>query len=207
MDLRDRNVRLGLLLMVVGVAALLGNLGLFTGLGGILGLILFGGASALVLSLYRRRSEQMWTLPVGFGLAGLALATLDAAWGGGAFLAGIGLGFVAVYVEQRSSWWALIPGGVLITLGIVAVVDETGRGADGGALFFLGLAATFGLLYLLPDVRQRWAIYPALAAVALAVVTLSTADGWILPIALIALGAYLLLRPRGDGRREDRASP
>ncbi len=30
--------------------------------------------------------------------------------------------------------------------------------------------------------------------------TLSTADGWILPIALIALGAYLLLRPRGGER-------
>lgn len=194
MDFRDRNVRVGLLLIVLGVLGLLGQFGWLEGFGNLVGTALFALAAALVLAQYRRRRERLWTLPVGFGLAGLALATLDTVWGGGAFLGGIGLGFVAIYVESRPDWWALIPGGILLSLGFAAITDEAGRG-DGGAGFFLGLAITFLVVYALPDARQRWAIYPAGAAAVLAVVAFGFGAEWIFPLVLLALGAYLLLRP------------
>jgi hypothetical protein len=185
-------------LVALGLLALLGDLGVFAGIGRLFGLLLFGAAGLIVLRTYRDDPSRIWTLPVGFGLLGLAVASLDVPWGGGAFLGSIGLGFLAVWLsdQKRERWWALIPAGVLLTLGVVAVYDEWlgGRGDVGGTLFFLGLAATFAALYLMPSVNQSWAIWPALGLGIVALLTVSFQGGWIVPIALIALGAWLLTR-------------
>ena len=61
-----------------------------------------------------------------------------------------------------------------------------------GGIFFLGIAATFGLLYLLPEMRKRWAVYPALGALILAFLSSSVTGGWIMPAVFIAGGIYLL---------------
>jgi hypothetical protein len=198
LDLHDRRTQLGVGLVLLGLLALLSNFGLFAGLGAIVGMLLFGAAGVLVIGMYRRDPGRVWTLPVGFGLLGLAVATLELPWSGGAFLGAIGLGFLAIWLldEERQAWWALIPAGVLITLGLVATWDEMvgGRGEVGGTIFFLGLAATFAALYLLPSVQQRWAIWPALGLGVVAVLTLSFSGGWIAPIVLIAAGAWMLTR-------------
>lgn len=194
MDLRDRNVWIGSALVAVGGAALLADFGLFAGMGRLVPALMFGGGAAAVLAVYRQRPERVWPLPVGFALAGLALASLGGAWGGGAFLAAIGAGFLAVYLRERHAWWALIPAGVLLTLGLVATLDRVPGGANEGTVFFLGLAATFAALYLLPEASQPWAIYPALALAVVAVLTLSFGGGWLVPLALIAVGAWLLTR-------------
>jgi hypothetical protein len=198
LDIRDRRTQIGLGLVALGLLALLGDLGVFAGIGRLFGLLLFGAAGLIVLRTYRDDPSRMWTLPVGFGLLGLAVASLDVPWGGGAFLAAIGLGFLAIWLsdETRERWWALIPAGVLLTLGVVAVYDEWlgGRGDVAGTLFFLGLAATFAALYLMPSVNQTWAIWPALGLGIVALLTVSFQGGWIVPIALIALGGWLLTR-------------
>ncbi len=198
LDIRDRRTQLGLALVALGLLALLSEFGLFAGLGRIVGLILFGAAGVLVLGMYRSEPRRIWMLPVGFGLLGLGVASLDLPWGGGVFLGAIGLGFLAIWLTdpQRESWWALIPTGVLLTLGVVATYDEwlAPRGDFAGTLFFLGLAATFAVLYLLPSVNQQWAIWPALALGVVALLTMSFQGGWVVPILLIAVGAWLLTR-------------
>ncbi len=199
LDIRDRRTQLGLALVALGLLALLGDLGIFAGLGRLFGLVLFAAAGVVVLRMYRDQPERIWTLPVGFGLLGLGVASLDLPWSGGAFLGAIGLGFLAIWLTdaERERWWALIPAGVLLTLGVVASYDEMldGRGGVfGGTLFFLGLAATFAALYLLPSVNQSWAIWPALGLGVVALLTMSFSGGWIVPIALIAVGAWLLTR-------------
>jgi hypothetical protein len=198
LDLHDRRTQLGVGLVLLGLLALFSNFGLFAGLGRVVGMLLFGAAGVLVIGMYRRDPGRVWTLPVGFGLLGLAVATLELPWSGGAFLGAIGLGFLAIWLldEERQAWWALIPAGVLITLGLVATWDEMvgGRGEVGGTIFFLGLAGTFAALYLLPSVQQRWAIWPALGLGVVAVLTLSFSGGWIAPIVLIAAGAWMLTR-------------
>ena len=198
LDIRDRRTQLGLALVALGLLALLSEFGLFAGVGRIVGLILFGAAGVLVLGMYRNEPNRIWMLPVGFGLLGLGVASLDLPWGGGAFLGAIGLGFLAIWLTDptRERWWALIPTGVLLTLGVVAMYDEwlAPRGDFAGTLFFLGLAATFAVLYLLPSVSQQWAIWPALALGVVALLTMSFQGGWIVPILLIAVGAWLLTR-------------
>lgn len=198
LDLHDRRTQLGVGLVALGLLALLSNFGLFAGLGRLVGMVLFGAAGVLVIGMYRRDPGRLWTLPLGFGLLGLGVASMELPWSGGAFLGSIGLGFLAIWLldATRQRWWALIPAGVLLTLGLVATWDELFSGPSdvGGTIFFLGLAATFAALYLIPSVQQRWAIWPALALGVVAILTLSFSGGWIAPIALILVGAWLLTR-------------
>jgi hypothetical protein len=91
----------------------------------------------------------------------------------------------------------------LLTLAAVAGAGNLLAGNFGGILFFLGLSATFGALYVLPvskdRARTRWALIPAIFCLGMAFVvaaSLSTIAGAIWPLALILLGLYLLVRPR-----------
>jgi hypothetical protein len=82
-------------------------------------------------------------------------------WGGFAFLGGLGIGFFAIYISRRDMWWAIIPGGVLLTLGINSALTEAYSIVDTGGVFFAGLGITFLLVALLA--RMNWAYIPAAA--------------------------------------------
>jgi hypothetical protein len=68
-----------------------------------------------------------------------------------------------------------------------------------GGLFFIGLALTFGLVYILPKPagKLKWALYPAGILLLLGlVVTLGVSDllGYVAPIALLMAGGYVVYR-------------
>jgi hypothetical protein len=71
----------------------------------------------------------------------------------------MGLGFWAVYFSQRARWWAIIPGGILITMGITSALTSAFQVADTGGIFLMGLGITFLLVALLA--KMRWAYIPA----------------------------------------------
>lgn len=196
LDIRDRNTQLGLALVAIGALALFSNLGIFAGFGRLVGLLMFGAAGVVVLRAYGRGQSETWALPVGAGLLGLGLASLDMPWGGPVFLAAIGVGFVMVFQRDETRWWAIIPAGVLLTLGLTAAYDEWlfPSGDAGATVFFLGLAVTFAALYLMPQVNQAWAIWPALALGVVGVLSFSFRGGWLLPLILIVIGVWLLTR-------------
>lgn len=114
------------------------------------------------------------------------------------FLAG-GIAFLALFLVDRGRWWALFPGGVLLTLAAVAGTSSVGMGGERGSVFFLGLAITFVLLYLAPGpVRRRsWALLTAAVMLVLAFAAGSAtrpAVGWLVPVILILMGLYLVYR-------------
>lgn len=117
---------------------------------------------------------------------------------GSVFLAAIGAGFALTYARRRKHWWAIIPAGVLFTLAVVAGVSEVLPSFDPAFLFFAGIAATFGYLYTLPEGAKRWAIYPALATFALAILSSSFTGTWLFPLLLIA-GGMLILKQKDRG--------
>jgi hypothetical protein len=204
MKLLFSRVAWGILLITGGVLFLLQNLGLID-VGNLFWGIVLGFAGIAFLSSFFFDRRHWWPLIPGFTLLALALMLIPeifaegqaARLGGSVFLGGIGLGFFAVYLAERSNWWAIIPGGVLLTLATVAGLE--GRLADTGAVFFLGLGLTFILVAIFPtpDGPMRWAFIPAGILLFIGLLIMVAAGhlvNLILPIALIVAGLYLLIR-------------
>jgi hypothetical protein len=121
--------------------------------------------------------------------------------GGEVIVAVIGAGFLVAYAFTHQ-YGFLVPGGILtgLGLGIVWVTQEPGAG--GAVLIGLGLG--FGLVFVLDAVMKHtpapwWPLIPGgiLTTIGLVIETgnegLLADVGWLWPIALIAVGAVLLL--------------
>lgn len=200
MTLKQNNL-IGLILVIVGGLALLGNFGLLGGMPAIFFSVAMGAAGVYLIRYHLSKRNQFWASIVGFALLGLAFAAISGRWDGFYFLGLLGGGFAATYIVQRKHWWAVIPAGVLWTLAAIVASENLFPRWDEGALFFAGLAATFG--YLFAYERQRWAIFPAVALLVVGVLSLSFTGGWVFPVLLIAAGVYAMKRQA----REERAMP
>jgi hypothetical protein len=208
----DRSLLLGLALVGAGMLFLLQSLGFFGSLEDIFWALIFGAGGVGFLAVLARNRAHWWAAIPGCALLGIGLLVvlddlapaLAGDWGGSLFLGMLGLGFWVVYLVRRAYWWAIIPGGVLFTLALVAGLSETMAGDTAGWIFFLGLSATFGLLYLLPadEGHRTWAIYPAAALLVMAVLVMAAMGqvaNLLWPAALILAGIYMVyrtLRPR-----------
>ncbi|MGE5527645.1 MAG: hypothetical protein ACM3X6_00685 [Patescibacteria group bacterium] len=207
---------IGLVLSALGVVFLLGNLNLISfSPEFVVGLIFAAGGAAFLL-VFATGREEWWAAIPGSALLGLGALIVTSAilpelggFGGSIFLGSASLGFWLVYLARREQWWAVIPGGVLLTLACVAGLSGTIGGELSGGLFFLGLALTFGLVYVLPtpEGRMKWAIYPAVILAALGFCTAAAGGDlpnlfW--PVILILAGVYLLARRgRGGGAKAE----
>jgi hypothetical protein len=198
----------GLLLICAGILFLLQNFGLVTIVTGAIWALLFAVGGVAFLAVFATNQEHWWALIPGFTLLGLAgligLSTLFPQFGelGAAlFFLAIALSFAIIYIMHRENWWAVIPAGVLTTLAII-IAFSGNDGNDGQwvpSVLFLGLAATFALVYFLPTPQgqMKWALWPAavLGIMGLLMLLLvGSLANFIWPLALIAGGAALMLR-------------
>ena len=195
----------GLLLVAAGVILLLANIGRITvNWEVVIGPLLAIGGLVFLL-VFISNTEEWWALIPGFILIGVGINTFMGQWmdgignriGGMVFLGFVGLPFFLIYITHQRHWWAIIPGGVLLTMAGITLVQDNAS-LEGG-LFFLGLAVTFGLVYLLPKPagKLKWALYPAGILFLLGVlITLGATNlmGYIGPLALLILGGYVLYR-------------
>ena len=112
--------------------------------------------------------------------------------------------FFFIYFTRPRQWWALMPAGVLSSIGLTALLVALDPLLEHsnvtGAIAALGIAATFGALYLRRSLHPTgWAKTPAIVFSFIALLALlnnTGIDGG--PLVLIALGVILLvnsLRP------------
>lgn len=197
----------GLLLIGGGTLFLLQNLGVVPQGLELFWALAFAVAAVLFLIPFVASPANWWASIPGFGLLGLATLVAygrlaPAArndWGGSLFLGMLGAGFIAVYLRQPRHWWALIPGGSLVSLGAVAALGNFGRSDLGGTVFFFGLGMTFALLAVLPGppANRRWPLYPALSLLLLALIVSVPGERFVMiawPVLLILVGLFLLVR-------------
>ena len=196
-----------ILLIAVGILVLLQNLGVLAVDLALLWALLFGAGGVVFLYVFLTDRTNWWAIIPGFVLLSIAaIIALDQfapqiseSWGGALVLGGIGLAFWVVYLTSRENWWAVIPGGVMVTLALVTAISSVVEGVEMGGVFLIGLGLTFGLLSLLrtPEGRMKWALIPAgvLLVVGL-LVTAATASllQYLWPVALILIGLYVILR-------------
>ena len=195
---------LGGALILAGILFLLQELNILGNAFQYLWLILMAAGAAVFIWIYFTKKEQWWAIIPGLTLLGLSLSSLDSLlnfypgsnWTGAVFLGCIGLAFWLIYLRRQDQWWAIIPGGVLLTLAAVAGLDNILDWSE--VIFFLGLAGTFALVGILPNqLDTRWAFIPAAVLAVLGVALFAPFKSVMLliwPVALIALGVYILFR-------------
>ncbi len=195
---------LGGALILAGILFLLQELNILGNAFQYLWLILMAAGAAVFIWIYFTKKEQWWAIIPGLTLLGLSLSGLDSLlnfypgsnWTGAVFLGCIGLAFWLIYLRRQDQWWAIIPGGVLLTLAAVAGLDKILDWSE--VIFFLGLAGTFALVGILPNQQDtRWAFIPAAVLAVLGVALFAPFKSVMLliwPVALIALGVYILFR-------------
>ncbi|MCS7219738.1 MAG: hypothetical protein RML36_12505 [Anaerolineae bacterium] len=202
----------GALLLVSGALALLFNLGIFDRIRPELeyGIASVAGASGLgFLAYYIYHRAQWWPILPGLTLLGAsamiylgareavhseALASL--------LLLALAIAFAIVYGADRRNWWAIIPGGILLVIGLVVLLSQRLPFELLGVLLFTGIGLVFFLVYLLGPAKREvwWALIPGTALVLSGLVTYSLTAGrgllfaqlW--PLIPIASGLLLLGR-------------
>ncbi len=197
----DLRLIIGSLLIFGGVLSLLEVMGVIRNAGGIFWGIIWGAVALYFLYLLSvDKARNWWAAFPGFTLAGMAAASFLPPslepFEGLAFFAGISLAFLWVFFTNTHRWWAIIPGGVLLTLGVVSVLDELSN-MDTSGVFLVGLGFTFALVAVLPGGSQRtWAFFPAVALIILGTFLASSLalTSYIGPAVLILLGVYFIFR-------------
>jgi hypothetical protein len=164
----DYRILAGAALILGGILMLLDRTGVLKGSASFFWAGILAIGAAIFLFWFFSDRTKWWAAIPGFALAGMAVSSLLSSlllnrlgWNGLAFLGGIGLGFWAIYFSGHERWWAIIPGGVLLTLGVTSVMTDAYGVADSGGVFFVGLGITFVLVALLA--KMKWAYIPAAA--------------------------------------------
>jgi hypothetical protein len=177
----------------------------------IIGAPLFiGFAIPFAVAFLVDRQKNYWAvIPVAV-FSALTLATLfsDRAAGhllGAWVVFAMAAPFFFIYFTQEKQWWAIIPAGILGSIGVTSLIGAIIPAFDEsiwqGTVFFMGFAATFGVLYLRRNtIPTTWAKVPALVFSGIALLTLMGSIGVNGgALILIALGVLLLFstaRPR-----------
>ncbi len=134
----------GALLVVIGVALLLINL---TGVGGV-AIVLLGGLAFLATYLATRTYGFLVPGGILTGFGG-ALVAQDLGLAADIGLIGLGVGFLLILLVQSLSgaaleagwWWPVIPGGILVLLGVIDKLEGSAAGLVLPAmLIILGLS-------------------------------------------------------------------
>jgi len=187
---------LGLLLIAAGVA---GAIRLIGGLPAVPATVWVLTAMALVAALWSRPPERLGR---GQRLVATILLGIAALAGSGPLEgvapAGIAAAaFLAIWVRDRRSW-ALLTGGLLGSVVLTDMASAIAPAWNPAPLLFLGFAAAFSLVYLLPGELgggRRWALFPALFFTVMTVIVndpLRSLPSWLLPLLLIVGGATML---------------
>jgi hypothetical protein len=207
----------GLLLIVAGVLLLFGNFGWLRTIVPIIWAGLFALAGAAFLYVYVTDTERWWASIPGCVLLGLGsliaisevFPRLGGYVAGPLFLGAVSLSFWAIYLRKREMWWAIIPGGTMLTVAGITLLEELNLGLDTGGLVLLGISATFvGVSTVKVDgARMRWPLIPAAVMGVLGLFVMAESFrflGYVWPLALVLVGVYFVLRStlRQNGAHE-----
>lgn len=193
---------LGTLLIATGVIFLLQNFEIIALDWEMLMGPLFGMGGLIFLLVFMVNTDDWWALIPGMALISLGIiifmgqGDFENAWVAALFLGMLGFSFLLIYMFHPVHWWPIIPAGVLITLAAVSVLPDESNLS--GGIFFLGIALTFWLVYILPKPVGKliWALFPAGILFALGLLFLLDSTQLIVyfwPVALLSVGVGILV--------------
>ena len=210
----EPRVVFSVLMIGAGILFLLQNLGLLEGASAIFWALAFAVGGGVFLYVYLSDRTQWWAVIPGLSLLGIGeiiavshfLPQYEDILGAPVLMVFISISFWIIYLTNREHWWAIIPGGVLLSIGIFIAFESLFPGVEMVGVFFLGLGLTFVVLAYLPAQKgdMRWALIPAGVLLLMGVIFLGTAFSAleiIGPAVLVLAGLYLIyrtVRPKGE---------
>ena len=200
---------LGGALMLIGMLALLQNLGLFR-LSEEYMISLIFSSSGLALFYYGRTTIKQWALYLGGALfiVGVIIFISATSFLPDEMIGTLWLWLLAglmyrVYHRNNDRWWSLLVAIPAFTVGAVVLLEgyHLLRGEMVAILIILGIAGAFTVLYAIrsPERKLNWAKYPAAVFYAVALIIFSVeyyedAFPYALSGLLILTGLYLIYR-------------
>ena len=200
---------LGFLLVLIGALLLLQKMDFLQGTWeNVLWTVVAGAAGIYMLYLFIKARKRWWWIIFGSLLLGvmanqllfLLVPQLGSELNDTILLSLLGLGFILVFFVNRTNWWAMVPGGFLVTLGLIALSENTDYlFVDSNVLLFFGLGITFFLLFLIPTPvgRLNWAAYFAIPLLLVGAYFAFMGEDLIMqlagPILIIVLGLFFII--------------
>jgi len=182
--------------------------------GSIIGVLLFASAALpfFVGFAVNRNCQGLLipaTLLTAFTVFLLIEETVQGEWAGVIFFFLFALPFFVTYLLSKRNWWALIPAGILASFGLVVLAGILIPHQEYPTLpntlswdvfiwvLFLGLAATFGAVWLHHKTEPtEWSKYPAAGLLGIGVLSMLLREHfqevWLATVTLV-IGVMLLL--------------
>lgn len=209
---QNMNTMWGAVLIVLGLAALLNQFVFHLDLAALVWAALFAAGSMIFLSVYLGNRSQWWPLIPAYAMAVIAviivLATLSDLGGlfgitgefiGTFVLLAIAFPFYYVYTRNTAkNWWALIPAYVMTAVAGIVLFSQWLPDNLMPVYIMLAVAAPFYYVYL-RNRQNWWALIPAGIMTVIALGLLTASFQFVIPIALILVGVFLLVRQVSGG--------
>ncbi len=215
----------GLLLIFLGAAALLNEfVRLPLELGSLVWAAVFAGGAFVFYAIYLGNRTQWWAQIPAYVLLNIAVLIVAAALGISGDVVGIyvmlavAFPFFYVYLMNRRNWWALIPAYTMTAIAGIILLSNLLPGDWVAVYVMFAVALPFYYVYL-RNRQNWWALIPAGVMSLIGLGLLMATTQYIIPVVLILVGAFLLLRqmapnrlgrssgPAASGPEADRAEP
>jgi hypothetical protein len=158
---------ISLALIGIGTLALLANLNIINSpwmasKGSLIWLFLFGMSGLAFVGIYISSKENWWAVIPGLTFIGLGIIVGDTFPPEyenivvAAFMALLGMAFLAAYAVNRKYWGLFIPTGILITLALQTVIAGVISTQYNGAIFLLGISLTFLSVYFAIPTKSKY---------------------------------------------------
>ena len=210
MHSRNHKIILGFIIILIGVLILLNNFRLFRFDDQIWWGIAFCVLGIIFVNVFRKNKLKKGPLVVGiiFLLLGIfsildSLNIVSDDLIGAFVLWALGLMFISLYVRHNNRWWAVIPGGALLILGSLVLIEGLRILSDDffGFIFLLGMSLVFWFLYLIRDEKNKMEWTKVIALILLVTAFFVLANEWdnnlahiLFPLSIIFCGGFLIIR-------------
>lgn len=163
-------------------------------------ILALAGLGSFLLYLTDRHNWPLLIPPYVLGALSVLISLLLLNWLPDEFvplfvLTAVSLPFLAIYINNHSQWWALIPAYVLLSIALMVTLLTNGLLGDFFVPTFvpLSIALPFYVVYA-RNPTEKWLLIPAiiLTLIAMAFILATYAIQYVIAIALILIGSWLL---------------
>lgn len=179
----------GLILVAIGLLVLLSGTAFLRIIGSVIGVVIFSLLAAYAYVEGQRTGSRFWQFAA-IPLLALAVASIFPGALGTLFTLAIAAGFFALWLNDKTKWWALIPAVLFGFQGLVRVFKLSAS----APVFYILVGVVLLVASKTSPAAPRWMGPTGLAVLIFGAASLLLGATYAAPLLLIGFGIYVLLR-------------